>query len=168
MPSVCAPSVPNSSSFQQFLELAEVGGHGVPDPWHGDSPEQAARTTEFELDRVREAGSLWYGVQGVGQARGEWPELTLYLQPSGRVVDGDLEALFAPTGNRPHLLVDSPHADRSLGDLAGLEDGVIPLGDVLEVGEESKHLSIGRLIITVFSKMATSRSSQRPLLLVNV
>jgi len=31
-------------SLQQFLELLEVGGHGVPDPWHGDSPQQAART----------------------------------------------------------------------------------------------------------------------------
>jgi hypothetical protein len=24
--------------LQQFLELLEVGGHGVPDPWHGDAP----------------------------------------------------------------------------------------------------------------------------------
>jgi hypothetical protein len=47
MPSVCAPSVPHSLSVQQFLELLEIGGHGVPDTWHGDSPEQAARTAEF-------------------------------------------------------------------------------------------------------------------------
>jgi hypothetical protein len=36
-------------SLQQFLELVEVGGHGVPDTWHGDSSKQAARTTELEL-----------------------------------------------------------------------------------------------------------------------
>jgi hypothetical protein len=24
--------------LQQFLELLEVGGDGVPDTWHGDSP----------------------------------------------------------------------------------------------------------------------------------
>ena len=33
---------------QQFLELLKVGGDGVPDPWHGDSPEQAARTEELD------------------------------------------------------------------------------------------------------------------------
>jgi hypothetical protein len=47
MPSVCAPSVPHSLSVQQLLELPEVGGHGVPDTWHGDSPEQTARAAEF-------------------------------------------------------------------------------------------------------------------------
>jgi hypothetical protein len=52
-------------SLQQFLELLEVVGHGVPDTWHGDSPEQAARAAEFELDRVRDADSLWDGVQDI-------------------------------------------------------------------------------------------------------
>ena len=33
--------------LQQFLELLEVGGHGVPDPGHGDSLKQAARAAEF-------------------------------------------------------------------------------------------------------------------------
>jgi hypothetical protein len=40
----------------------------------------------------------------------------------------------------------------------GLDDGVVPLGDVLEVSEERNTSSIGRLISTVFSKVATSRS----------
>jgi hypothetical protein len=47
MPSVCAPSVPHSLSVQQFLELPEVGGHSLPDTWHGDSPQQTARAAEF-------------------------------------------------------------------------------------------------------------------------
>jgi hypothetical protein len=68
------PVWPNSSSFQHFLELPEVGGHGVPNPWHGDSPEQAARATELELDRVREPGSLGDGVQGIGEMGGERPD----------------------------------------------------------------------------------------------
>ena len=61
--------------LQQVLELLEVGGHGVPDPWYGDSPKQAARATELELDCVREPGSLWDGVQGIGEMGGERPEL---------------------------------------------------------------------------------------------
>jgi hypothetical protein len=60
-------------SLQQFLELAEVGGHGVPDTWHGDSPKQAARTAEFQLDRVRDPSSLWNGVRGIGEAWGNGP-----------------------------------------------------------------------------------------------
>jgi hypothetical protein len=60
------PSV--ALSLQQFLELPEVGGHGGPDTGHGDSPQQTARAAELQLDRVREPGSLWYGVQGVGEA----------------------------------------------------------------------------------------------------
>jgi hypothetical protein len=83
------PNVPDSLSLQQFLELLEVGGHGVPDTWHGDSPEQAARATELELHRVGDPGSLWDGVQGIGKARGERPELASYLQLAGRVVGGD-------------------------------------------------------------------------------
>jgi hypothetical protein len=47
MPSVCAPSVPHSLSVQQFLELLQVGGDGVPDTWHGDAPEQTAWPAEF-------------------------------------------------------------------------------------------------------------------------
>ena len=95
-------------SLQQFLELLEVVGHGVPDTWHGDSPEQAARAAEFKLDRVRDPGSLWNGVQGVGEARGERPELAFDLQLPGRVVGGDLEALFAAARDRADLLVDRP------------------------------------------------------------
>jgi hypothetical protein len=38
------------------------------------------------------------------------------------------------------LLVAGPHADGPLGDLVGLDDGVVPPGDVLEVGEERKHV----------------------------
>ena len=64
--------------LQQFLELSEVGGHGVP-PVARRSPKQAARATELELDRVRDPGSLWIGVQGIGEARGERPELALDL-----------------------------------------------------------------------------------------
>jgi hypothetical protein len=37
------------------------------------------------------------------------------------------------------LPVDGPHAYRLLGYLAGLDDGIVPFGDVLEVGEERKH-----------------------------
>jgi hypothetical protein len=44
--------------LQRFLELPEVAGHGVPDTWHGDSPKQTARATEFQLHRVRDPGSL--------------------------------------------------------------------------------------------------------------
>jgi hypothetical protein len=35
----------------------------------------------------------------------------LYLQLAGRVVGGDLEALFAAARHRADLLVDDPHAD---------------------------------------------------------
>ena len=45
--------------LQQFLELAEVGGLGVPDTWHGDSSKQPARPAEFQLHRVGDPGSLW-------------------------------------------------------------------------------------------------------------
>ena len=83
--------------LQQSLELLEVGGHGVPDTWHGDSPEQTARAAEFQLHGVRDPGSLCNGVQDIGEAGWEWPELALDLQLAGRVVGGDLEALFAPT-----------------------------------------------------------------------
>jgi hypothetical protein len=47
----------------------------------------------------------------------------------------------------------------ALGGLVGLDDGVVPLGDVLEVGEAPNTSSIGPRIITVFSKVATGRSS---------
>jgi hypothetical protein len=40
----------------------------------------------------------------------------------------------------------------------GVDDDVVPLGGVLEVGEEPNTSSIG-LLITVFSKVATGRSS---------
>jgi hypothetical protein len=56
--------------------------------------------------------------------------LALYPQLAGRVVGGDLEALFAAARHRADLLVDGPHADgpsETLGDLAGLDDGVVPL-----------------------------------------
>jgi hypothetical protein len=55
MPSVCAPRVPHSLSVQQLLELTEVGGHGVPDTWHGDSPEQTARATRASA----KCGLVW-------------------------------------------------------------------------------------------------------------
>ena len=43
-PPVYAPVCPDTLALQQFLKLPEVGGHGLPDPWHGDAPKQAART----------------------------------------------------------------------------------------------------------------------------
>jgi hypothetical protein len=64
----CERSARRCLLLQQFLELLEVGGQGVPDTWHGDSPEQEARAAEFELDRVRDSGSLGDSVQGVGEA----------------------------------------------------------------------------------------------------
>jgi hypothetical protein len=73
-------------SLQQFFELPEVGGHGVPDTWHGDTPEQAARTAELELHRVGDPGSLWDGVQGIQQARPEGPKLASNLELVGRVI----------------------------------------------------------------------------------
>jgi hypothetical protein len=109
-------------SLQQLLELPEVGGHGVPDTWHGDSPKQAARTTELELDRVRDPGSLWKGVQGIGEAGGERPELALKLQ------------LWVSTMASFHLGMFSKSA------------------------RNPNTSSIGLLIITVFSKLATNRS----------
>jgi hypothetical protein len=98
LPSVCVQCA-GSLSLQQFLELPEVGGHGVPDTWHGDSPEQAPRATELELHRIRDPGSLWDGVQGIGEAGRERSELASDLQLARRVVGGDLEALFAAIRN---------------------------------------------------------------------
>jgi hypothetical protein len=80
--------------------------------------------------------SLGNGVQGIGEAGWERPELALDLQVAGRVVGADLKALFASARNRADLLVDRPHADGTLGDLVSLADGVVPGGDVLEVGED--------------------------------
>ena len=90
-----SPNARQSLSIQQLLELSEVGGHGVPDTWHGDAPEHAARTAELQLHRVRDPGALWKGVQGIGEAGWERPELALYLQVTRRSEGCDLEALFA-------------------------------------------------------------------------
>ena len=62
---------------------------------------------ELKLHGIGDAGSLWKGVQGIGEAGRERSELTLYLQVAGRVVGGDLEALFASSGNRADLLASS-------------------------------------------------------------
>jgi len=126
------------------------------------SPTGAARwTAELKLHRVGDPGSLWDGVQVIDQEGCEGPELASNLQVAGRTIGDDLQAFFAAAGNRPDLVVGGPHADRPLGDLVGLDDGVVPLGDVLKVGEEGNTSSMGLAIITVFSKAATSRSCVR-------
>jgi hypothetical protein len=117
---------------------------------------------ELKLHGIGDAGSLWKGVQGIGEAGRERSELTLYLQVAGRVVGGDLEALFASSGNRAELLVDRPHADGTLRDLVGLDDGVVPAGTFSKWERNANTSSIGLLITTVFSKVATSRSFLTP------
>jgi hypothetical protein len=62
----------------------------------GDASQEAARASELELHRIPHTGSLRRGIQGVGEAGRERPELAPYLQVAGRVVDGDLEALLVP------------------------------------------------------------------------
>ena len=140
---VMPPMSPETLALQQFLELPEVGGHGLSDTWHGDAPKQAARTAELDLHRVGNPGSLCGGVQGIEQAGREGPELASYLQPAGRAIGSDLQAFFASTRNRADLLVGGPRAYRPLRDFAGLDDRVIPLGDVLKVGKERKHVLNG-------------------------
>ena len=50
---VVPPVSPQQLPLQQFLELPKIGGHGLSDTWHGNAPEQAARTAEVEVgDRV--------------------------------------------------------------------------------------------------------------------
>jgi hypothetical protein len=67
------PVCPATLFLQQFLELPEVGGHGLSDTWHGNAPQQAARTVELKLHPVGEPGSLSGGVQGIEQAGPEGP-----------------------------------------------------------------------------------------------
>jgi hypothetical protein len=76
------------------------------------------------------------------------------LQVAGRVVGSDLKALFAAARHRAGLLVDGPHADGSLGDLVGLDDGVVPPGRFSRSARNPNTSAVGLRIITVFSKVA--------------
>jgi hypothetical protein len=140
-------------SLQQFFELPKVRSHDLSDTGHGHALEQAARTAELELHRVRDPGSLWDGVQGIDQTGREGPELASNLQLAGRVIGGDLQAFFASAGNRADLVIGGPHAYRPFGDLVGLDDGVVPLGMFSRSERNANTSSMGLAIITVFSRL---------------
>src|SRR3954464_8528035 len=75
-------------------------------------------------------------LEGVVDPRAEGPDLALDLQPGRRLEGGHLEGLVASARYRAGLVVGGSDPDRPRRDLRGLDDGEIPSGDVLEVGQE--------------------------------
>jgi hypothetical protein len=73
--------------------------------------------------------------------------MALYPQLAGRVVGGDLEALFAAARHRADLLVDGPHADGPSETLRVRTMALFHSGDVFGLyaakrGERPRSLAV--------------------------
>lgn len=88
-----------------------------------------------ELHLVRQPGPSIGRLDPVVELGGERAEDAAHGQSPVGLEGGDFEALLAWPGDAAGLPIPRPHADRPFRDLLRPFDRVVPLGDVLEVGE---------------------------------
>ena len=87
------------TGFQDFLQLAEVLGHGRLDPWRrqpGSQPEDARRRIKGHL--VREPRSARRRLKQVADPGAEGTDLSPHRQALARFEGGNFEAFLAPAG----------------------------------------------------------------------